>query len=311
MADRLRDKRPGNWSWFNNEILDRLGATIGAGGIAVYMVLVRYAHNETQTCYPAVPTISAATGVSPRQVSRILAQLARAGLIHIRPRYDASGQQSSNLYTLLEVPVGLGQGATAAPAAMTGWHGEGDRVASTPLTASHREGDRVASTPLTHSQGEGDRVAYKPDVMNQTYRNQREGESAAPSPPAEFFDAETLRPWLAEQCAAAGLPAGAVDFARELAAWHDQIAAGRRPVGPAASAQAADLRLWLRRAVAWAQSHPQEGQHGTPIPPAQRPARPDATALAATRAELAAGIAAIVARQAVARGEGAPDVPPL
>ncbi|HUS14637.1 MAG TPA: helix-turn-helix domain-containing protein [Chloroflexia bacterium] len=311
MADRIRDKRLRNWSWFNNQVLDCYGPTIGADGIAVYMVLVRFADQAAQTSYPAVPTISAATGMSVRQVSRVLVALARHGLVRITPQYGPDGRQSSNLYTLLELPPAGGR-EDGARDILPPAGGRGDATgASTPPPASHRGDATQASPSLPPGHPPDATQASKQDSGNQTHPIQREGERPGPSPPAETFDAQTLRPWLAEQCAEAGLPASAVDFARELAAWQDQIASGRRHVVPTAKGQAADLRLWLRRAIAWAQSHPPEVKHGTAVPPAQRSAGPTAAAIAHSQAELAAGVAAILARKAAPGDGGPPDVPPL
>ena len=49
----IRDTRRRHWAWFEHALIDVHGATIGAAGIAVYIALARYAHNEDQTCWPA------------------------------------------------------------------------------------------------------------------------------------------------------------------------------------------------------------------------------------------------------------------
>ncbi len=98
---QVRDQRHNPWSWVDNTVIDQFGAQLGAGGLAVYLLLARYAGNSDQSAFPALATLAAHSGLSSGAVRRRLAQLAALGLITVRPQYDRTGRQISNRYTLL------------------------------------------------------------------------------------------------------------------------------------------------------------------------------------------------------------------
>jgi DNA-binding MarR family transcriptional regulator len=150
VMDNVRSLRNQGWAWFDYAVLDTHGPKIKAAGIAVYMVLARHAGNETQQAFPALQSIAAKTGMSDRQVKRVLKTLADEGLISIEPQHDADGRQLSNLYTLLPI-------------------------------MSYR-GDTQSPSGGTHSPGEGDTQSPKQDSGNNTHRNKRE--TVAPAPVA-------------------------------------------------------------------------------------------------------------------------------
>lgn len=140
--DNVRSLRNQGWAWFDYAVLDTHGAKIKAAGIAVYMVLARHAGNDSQQAFPAVQSIAEKTGMSDRQVKRVLKTLEEAGLISIEPQYDEAGRQLSNLYTLLPV-------------------------------LSYR-GDTQSPSGVTTSPGGGDTQSPKQDSVNKTHRNKRE-----------------------------------------------------------------------------------------------------------------------------------------
>lgn len=145
MNTPVRDNRRPGWGWFNYEVLDDYGALIGAHGLAVYMVLVRFANNETQASWPAIPTIADKTGLSESTVRRTLVKLQEVGLITIEAQHDSEGRQRPNCYTLVHVT--------------------NRAVTQTPTGVSHRQGEGVTLTP-------------EQDLVNKTYKN----ESEAPAP---------------------------------------------------------------------------------------------------------------------------------
>lgn len=84
----------------DNILLDAYAADIGALGVAVYVVLQRYADRTTGQCWPSVATIARLLRLSKNCVKKYLHLLARLGLITIAPRATAAGDPSSNLYTV-------------------------------------------------------------------------------------------------------------------------------------------------------------------------------------------------------------------
>lgn len=106
--DSVQDTRRKNWGWFYYDLVDQWGETIKADGLAVMMVLIRHADNDTHDCYPSTATIAQKTGLSRRYVVTVLQRLAGHGLITITPRVITSAAGNtipqSNLYTLLPLP---------------------------------------------------------------------------------------------------------------------------------------------------------------------------------------------------------------
>jgi len=88
-----------------NELLDEHGAQLGPIGIAVYMMLARYANREGGDAWPSVKTIAAAIGVTPPPVWKALKALAALGYIEIENRWRPDGGRTSNAYTLGKHPV--------------------------------------------------------------------------------------------------------------------------------------------------------------------------------------------------------------
>ena len=84
----------------DNILLDDYAADIGALGVAVYVVLQRYADRATGQCWPSVATIATLLRLSKNCVKKYLHLLARRGLITIAPRATAEGDPTSNLYTV-------------------------------------------------------------------------------------------------------------------------------------------------------------------------------------------------------------------
>jgi hypothetical protein len=104
MTDQVRSVRTEHWFFVDNTIIDDYGKDLGAYGIAIYATLCRFANNDRQDCYPSHETLAELTGMSKRQVIRILKQLEELELIRWERQYTESGKQTSNLYLLLDPP---------------------------------------------------------------------------------------------------------------------------------------------------------------------------------------------------------------
>ena len=100
----VRNMRRAGWFWIDNDLLDVFAPIIGTTAIAVYNMLARISNNETQTAWPAIETVAKRLGISIATVNTALKKLAKAGLISIEPRFTATGTQTSNIYSLLEMP---------------------------------------------------------------------------------------------------------------------------------------------------------------------------------------------------------------
>jgi DNA-binding transcriptional MocR family regulator len=252
MSD-VRDTRQGGWGWYQYQLLDHFGPQLGPTAIAVYVALTRFANNATQTTRPAAERIATTIGVSVRQVRREFAKLGAAGLIQSTPRYDADGRQLPNEYILVDLRDLVARGDTPSPLG------------------------------VTVRQGEGDCVSPKQDSVDQDSLEQERGRAPAPSPPLEQFEpTDTETAWFVAEARAAGVPESAIDVPRETATWRDMIATGARP---RPRAPAADWRIWMRRAIRYAQQHPELGgsQHRTLEHRARRTAADDAAADAAAQ----------------------------
>jgi 5-methylcytosine-specific restriction endonuclease McrA len=104
---RPRVQRPGQWFWLDRALLvDQYGAQLGAGCIALYTVLARYADHRTGECWPSIRTLQRHLGWSRNTVRKYLRQLQAAGLLHARPclRRVAGKTWQGSLFTLLTPP---------------------------------------------------------------------------------------------------------------------------------------------------------------------------------------------------------------
>jgi len=99
----VADRRKRGYFTIDNILLDNYGKLLKAHGIAVYAALARFADSD-QECWPSRRVIHERTGVSLPQVNRELNKLVAYSLITITPQFNEAGDQTSNLYTLLDVP---------------------------------------------------------------------------------------------------------------------------------------------------------------------------------------------------------------
>ena len=104
MAQRTRTviRLTGNYFGIANTIIDTHGRTLGAIGVGVYAALARFADRTTGECWPAIAKLERALNLARSTVKVYLHKLEALGLIAIEKRWDAAGDPTSNLYTLLD-----------------------------------------------------------------------------------------------------------------------------------------------------------------------------------------------------------------
>lgn len=98
----IRDRRGGGFLWINNEIIDDYATKIGGTALLVYMVLCRYANNETGQARPSQETLAEKCGVASRSIRRAIVALEEAKLIE-KQQQTVKGQWDSNVYYLLQI----------------------------------------------------------------------------------------------------------------------------------------------------------------------------------------------------------------
>lgn len=98
----VADRRKRGYFTVDNIVLDTYGQLLKAHGIAVYNALARFANDDSE-CWPSRRVIKDKTGVSIAQINRELNKMVDLELIAITPQFNEEGDQTSNLYTLLEV----------------------------------------------------------------------------------------------------------------------------------------------------------------------------------------------------------------
>ena len=77
---------------------------ISANAVRVYCVLRRYADNSTGECFPSRKTAAMKARVSVQTFDRCIKELVDHGALKVRPRKNAAGDWSSNLYTVMSYP---------------------------------------------------------------------------------------------------------------------------------------------------------------------------------------------------------------
>ena len=85
----VREGRKRGWFWIDNDIIDKMGKTMGPYGLAVYSVLARHLDKD-DTCFPSTGYIGKLIGCSDRTVRRHIDQLEQLGLITVGRTFGKS-----------------------------------------------------------------------------------------------------------------------------------------------------------------------------------------------------------------------------
>ena len=99
-----------------------LDLPISASSVRVYCCLRRYADNKTGQCWPSRRTLAMRARCSIATLDRAVKELAEHGALRVVKRKSASGDWSSNLYTVMSVPNGV-VSKVALPASRIGTTG--------------------------------------------------------------------------------------------------------------------------------------------------------------------------------------------
>lgn len=84
-----------------------LDLPVSASAIRVYCCLRRYADNKSGECWPSRRTLAMRSRISIATVDRALKELVEHGAILQRKRKNDAGDWTSNLYTVLALPIGV------------------------------------------------------------------------------------------------------------------------------------------------------------------------------------------------------------
>ena len=84
-----------------------LDLPISAQAVRVYCCLRRYADNKTGECWPSRRTLAMRARLSIATLDRCLKELVEHGAIRIERRKGNNGDWTSNLYTVLSMPIGV------------------------------------------------------------------------------------------------------------------------------------------------------------------------------------------------------------
>ena len=84
-----------------------LALPISSNAIRTYCVLRRFADNTTGECYPSRKLLSMKARLSVSTLDRAIKELVDAGAVKVKPRKNANGDWSSNLYTVIAFPNGV------------------------------------------------------------------------------------------------------------------------------------------------------------------------------------------------------------
>jgi hypothetical protein len=118
----VEDRRRKGYFTVDNVLLDVYGKELGAYGIAVYAALARFANGDSE-CWPSYETVARRTGMSKRQVIRMVTKLTELQIISVTPRFNEKGEQVSSLYVLLEI---IDRGDSQSLGGVTDSHGGSD-----------------------------------------------------------------------------------------------------------------------------------------------------------------------------------------
>lgn len=148
----VRDIRRAGWFWAENEVIDNHLHAIGDTGFTVYMVLVRYANNQTNTAIISLAKIAEKIGKSKSTVKRVIKLLEKEGLITIERERKRPKVNEVNKYSLCAVKQG-GVGSWVNPRGVMGeprvgsWVNPDSRLIDQDSSLNKREDERNKVAP--------------------------------------------------------------------------------------------------------------------------------------------------------------------
>ena len=100
----VRDKRKSKRLYIDNVFFDNgYAKKLGPTGTAIYAVLARHAHNETQDCWPSYNRLAELTGMSRRQAVKKVGELVALNIICVEKVKTPDGRvNEANTYWLLD-----------------------------------------------------------------------------------------------------------------------------------------------------------------------------------------------------------------
>lgn len=99
---RALDGRKFNFTIIENEIIDDI-ERFDKNDLLCYMVLCRFANNETGECYPSYKTIAEKMRVGVSTAIKTIKSLESKGAIKIHSRKNENGGDTSNLYVIQNI----------------------------------------------------------------------------------------------------------------------------------------------------------------------------------------------------------------
>lgn len=99
---RALDGRKFNFTIIENEIIDDI-ERFDKNDLLCYMVLCRFANNETGECYPSYKTIAEKMRVGVSTAIKAIKSLESKGAIKIYSRKNENGGDTSNLYVIQNI----------------------------------------------------------------------------------------------------------------------------------------------------------------------------------------------------------------
>ncbi len=193
----IRDRREKPWFYIDDAVIDIHAKAIGAFGVALYTVLVRHADREGNL-FPSHGHLQELLGASKTTIKKYLYILKDRGLIAITPRKDASGDATSNLYTLLPVPL---KTDTIPPMPLSHTPGEGVGQQVADPSQQMADGGAADGRPV------GQQMATK-ELVFEGGGIEGEGERNAPAPvkpsgywmPQEYIPTPLLLEQMTQDC---------------------------------------------------------------------------------------------------------------
>jgi predicted transcriptional regulator len=119
VADQIRRGSRRNFFMVFNSIFDEWDKfDLDTYDIAVYFCLLRYADNNSREAFPGQAHIAKVTRMSTRRVAKSIKNLKEQELIEVKPQYEKTGGQTSNLYIVYDAHEVIHRGSTTCMGGM-------------------------------------------------------------------------------------------------------------------------------------------------------------------------------------------------